>query len=331
MNMTPITVPVLFMVFNRPEKTQKVFNSIRKVRPTKLYVAIDAPREGRCDDVINNNKVKEIVHKVDWPCETHYLEHEKNLGCSKAGITAWNWLFEHEDCMIFIEDDGLGNESAFYFVQEMIERYKDDKRIAYVGAVNYGMYNGNATYYISRLPSATYFMGVWKRTHELYEYEIESFPKVYKAKEFRSHFNNWYEYLIECNACQNYLDSIKRGNRLNTYDVQMIYLSYKYDMYSIYPNINMVSNIGLDSGSNNQLSEHDPMYKKLAFRERFQLNEILHPKELIVNTEFESKFYKLRRLYGVSPIRRILSYLKTKWMQMLIRRFFYRNKFYYAC
>ena len=36
--------PVLFMVFNRPEKTQQVFNAIKIAKPKKFYVAADAPR-----------------------------------------------------------------------------------------------------------------------------------------------------------------------------------------------------------------------------------------------------------------------------------------------
>lgn len=306
----PITTPVLFMVFNRPEKTQQVFDSIRKVRPTKLYVAVDAPREGRQDDVENSNKVKAIVHNVDWPCEVHYLEHEKNLGCSKAGITAWNWLFEHEDRMIFIEDDGLGNESAFYFVQEMLERYKDDKRIAYVGAVNYGMTYGDASYFASRMPAATYFMGVWKRTHDLYEYGIESFPKMRWKWSFMKHFNTICEYIIECCSCASYIKSIKKGKRLNTYDVQMIYLSYKHNMYSIYPNINMVSNIGLDGGANNHVSKDDPMYKKLAERPRFELDTI-SCSDIEINKKFEKRFYITRRIRNGSPLMHALREIKS--------------------
>ena len=311
----PITTPVLFMVFNRPEKTQQVFDSIRKVRPTKLYVAIDAPREGRLDDVENSNKVKAIVHNVDWSCEVHYLEHEKNLGCSKAGITAWNWLFEHEDRMIFIEDDGLGNESAFYFVQEMLERYKDDNRIAYVGAVNYGMTYGDASYFASRMPAATYFMGVWKRTHDLYEYEIESFPKTRWKWSFMKNFNSLSEYIIECSGCQKYLNSIKAGKRLQTYDIQMIYLSYKYNMYSIYPNTNMVSNIGLDGGANNHVSKDDPMYQRVAERPKKELENICHPEELIAEKSYEKRFYKHRRLYGASSLRRVLSSVLPSWLK----------------
>ena len=81
--------PVLLLCFNRPEQTRQVFETIRSVKPQKLYVAVDAPREGRADDVENSKKVKEIVTNVDWECETHYLFQEKNLGCSKSGVTAW--------------------------------------------------------------------------------------------------------------------------------------------------------------------------------------------------------------------------------------------------
>lgn len=319
----PITTPVLFMVFNRPEKTQQVFDSIRKVRPTKLYVAVDAPREGRQDDVESSNKVKAIVHNVDWPCEVHYLEHEKNLGCSKAGITAWNWLFEHEDRMIFIEDDGLGNESAFYFVQEMLERYKDDERIAYVGGVNYGPKYGDASYFFSRQPSATYFMGTWKRVMEKYEYDIESFPSVRWTSRFMSHFNNIGEYIIESRGFSKYIKSIKEGNRFNTYDRQMIYLSYKYDMYSIYPNINMVSNIGLDGGANNHVDINDPFYKEYGNRARLNLDTIIHPKCVSVNKQFELSFYRKRNLYGVSILHATLRALQPQWlfnMRQLLKR-----------
>lgn len=62
MNNKPLTTPVLLLAFNRPELTKQVFEQIRKVRPTKLYVAVDAPRDGRSDDVQNCNKVKEIVN-----------------------------------------------------------------------------------------------------------------------------------------------------------------------------------------------------------------------------------------------------------------------------
>jgi len=36
---------VLFLLFNRPDTTSKVFEKIRQIKPQRLYVASDGPRE----------------------------------------------------------------------------------------------------------------------------------------------------------------------------------------------------------------------------------------------------------------------------------------------
>ena len=305
------------MCFNRPDNTRRIFESIRAVRPQKLYVAIDGPRPNRNDDAEKREEVIRIVKNVDWDCETHYLIHEKNLGCSLSGVTAWRWFFEHEDRMLFIEDDGLGNESAFNFVQEMLEKYANDERIAYVGGVNYGPTYGDASYFFSRMPAATYFMGTWKRVFEKYEYEIETFNSVRWKQSFMKNFNTVGEYIIECAGFKDYLDSIKQGKRLNTYDCQMIYLSYKYNMYSIYPNVNMVSNIGLDGGANNHVSVESDFYKEYANRKREDLIQIEHPYSFMVDKIFEKKFYLKRRLFGESMYTRVLRTIEPKWVRKI--------------
>ena len=290
--------PVLFLAFNRPKQTARVFEIIRKAQPSKLYVAVDAPREGRADDVENNKAVKSIVENVDWPCETHYLYQEKNLGCSKSGVTAWNWVMERENRMIFIEDDGLGTLDAFLFIQEMLEKYKDDNRIAYVGAVNYGPKYGDASYFFSREPSATYFMGTWKRVIDLYDYELDSWRKEISPSIIKKNSLTHKEYFIRKRIFDKYVSSIKSGKRDNTYDVQMTYLCYVHNMWSVYPNVNMVSNIGLDGGANNACNVNSTFYKEYANRATQPLRQLTHPKEVSVNEDFEKKFFNIRVLHN---------------------------------
>lgn len=320
--MNQLETPILFLAFNRPAQTSRVFESIRAVRPKRLYIAIDGPRIGRADDITNREEVLSIVKNIDWPCKAKYLIHEENKGCSLSGYLAWKWFFDYEDHMIFIEDDGLGNESAFRFMEDMLERYADDSRIAYVGGVNYGLKFGNASYFFSRPPAATYFMGTWKRVFEKYEYEVESFRKNRFSLKFIKHFNTITEYLVITSSINQYLESILKGNRLSTYDQQMIYLSYKYDMYSIYPNVNMVSNIGLDEGANNHYSKDDPFYIEYGNRQRKDLDTLVHPSNFMIDRKFEKIFFKKRCLYNKpwfgnwirvnmpSSIRYSLSYLK---------------------
>lgn len=40
-------VPILFLIFNRPGTTRKVFAEIRKVKPRQLFIAADGPRKGQ--------------------------------------------------------------------------------------------------------------------------------------------------------------------------------------------------------------------------------------------------------------------------------------------
>ena len=45
-----ITTPVLFLIFNRPDATQRVFDAIREAKPAKLLVAADGPRANKPED-----------------------------------------------------------------------------------------------------------------------------------------------------------------------------------------------------------------------------------------------------------------------------------------
>lgn len=327
-NLKSLSTPVLFLAFNRPEKTERVFNSIRAVRPQKLYVAVDGPRAGREDDLINSDLVKAIVKNVDWPCEVHYLFHEKNLGCSLSGYTAWKWIMESEDRMIFVEDDGLGSSDAFYFIEEMLERYKDNPRVVYVGAVNYGPKYGEASYFYSRIPSATYFMGTWKRVIEDYEYLMESFKDTRNSNSFKSSFVNWQERKVYMQLFDSYVRSTQKGPKQNTYDIQMSYLSFKNKAFCIYPNVNLAANIGLDGGANNSCPTDSEFYKEYGNRQVGNLGQIVFNDNISYDPDFEISFFKKRVLYLKPWYRAVLkSYLYqhfgniyNKWLKKYRRR-----------
>ena len=86
--------PVLFLIFNRPDTTERVFEEIRKARPPRLYVAADGPRASRPGEKEICEKTRAIVGNVDWPCEVKTLFRDVNLGCghavSQASLIATN-------------------------------------------------------------------------------------------------------------------------------------------------------------------------------------------------------------------------------------------------
>jgi len=309
-----ITTPILLLVFNRPEKTKRVFDVIKNVQPKKLYIAADAPRSHVSSDADNCSSVRAIVSQIDWDCDAKFLFHKKNLGCSLAGKTAWDWFFDQEEEMIFIEDDGLVSVSFFAFCQEMLEIYRNDTQIAYIGGVNYGPKYGNSSYFFSRLPAATYCMATWKRVYDLYDYRMESYKSIRGMDSFRNKFSNKFEFDFFSEKFDSYV--INGGN---TYDIQMIYLVYKYEMYSIVPNINLASNIGLDSGANNNLAPDSARAIKLGNRPRFELTKIVHPDLVELDHKFDMEYFRVRVLYGESWTSAIFRFYICKYLRPAYR------------
>src|SRR5262245_12249135 len=86
-----LSVPVVFIIFNRPDLTARVFETIRAARPGRLFVIADGPRSPGERDLCD--ETRQIVESVDWPCEVRRTYSETNLGCRIRMASALNWVF----------------------------------------------------------------------------------------------------------------------------------------------------------------------------------------------------------------------------------------------
>lgn len=143
---------VLFLVFNRPETTARVFAAIREARPPRLYVAADGPRPDRPTELANCARVREIALAVDWPCEVQTLLRETNLGCRRAVEEALDWFFTREQMGIVLEDDCLPSQSFFRFCEQLLVRQRDNSRLFSISGSNFqgGHLRGDFSYYFSK-------------------------------------------------------------------------------------------------------------------------------------------------------------------------------------
>lgn len=115
-----LTTPILFLIFNRPDTTQRVFNEIRRAKPAKLFLAADGPQPDRYGENEKCKKARRIIDKgVDWDCEVHKLYRNENLGCKIAVSSAINWFFENVEEGIILEYDYLPHLSFFRFCEKM--------------------------------------------------------------------------------------------------------------------------------------------------------------------------------------------------------------------
>ena len=132
-----VEVSVLIQFFNRPQMLKKVFEQVKKARPSKLFLYQDGPREGRQGDVENIQACRAVVEAIEWECEVHKLYQEKNLGCDPSGYMSRKWAFSLTDKCIILEDDVLVSISFFRFAKELLDRYENDERITMIAGMNH--------------------------------------------------------------------------------------------------------------------------------------------------------------------------------------------------
>ena len=130
--MTP-SVPVIFAIFNRPDTTRRVFETIRAAKPTKLLVVADGPRVNRPGEDEKCAATRAIIDEIDWDCEVQTNFSETNMGCRLRVSSGITWAFELVDKAIILEDDTVPSASFFAYCAELLDRYESDERVMTVG------------------------------------------------------------------------------------------------------------------------------------------------------------------------------------------------------
>ena len=241
--MKQMNAPILLIAFNRPETTQKVFNAIKKVKPQKLYFAVDAPRETHQEDERNVEMVKEIIEQVDWACEVKKRFAEINQGCGPGPYNAISWVFESEDRAIILEDDCVPAVSFFGYCDELLERYKNDTRIWLISGNNYNeeAVTTKHSYFFSRY-GHSWGWATWRRCWQYMDLTMSKWPLLIEQDLFKSAFRT----AKEARFFQKKLDDIYRNesSRNHIWDYQFMLTLKSNDALTIVPKKNLVSNIG---------------------------------------------------------------------------------------
>ena len=305
---TTFETPVLFLVFNRPENTRRVFEAIRRRKPRHLFVAADGPRPGREEDVEACRSTREVIDSVDWDCEVKTLFRDANLGCRKAVQGALDWFFGQVEEGIILEDDTLPADRFFDYCAAMLERYRDDEGIFSVNGCNFGYHSPDG-----RAAQTAYFFmwgwASWRRSNELTrriweEYESRADLTLDRKVIRRLRTMSIWDDSLWLAYWQQIFESTARGV-FNTWDYQWVYTALHEGRWCIRPAENLVINIGFDknattthdSGIDLAMLKHGPevpgeLGEVIQKRDRIYENEFMAPIWRRYNVKANSRLYR---------------------------------------
>jgi hypothetical protein len=316
-----LNTPVLFLIFNRPDTTAKVFEAIRQAKPKQLFIAADGPRVNRPEDAEKCRQVQEIALKIDWDCEVKTLFRKINLGCGVAPASAITWFFEHVEQGIILEDDCLPNQDFFRFCEELLDYYQHNERIMHISGNNFqnGKRRGSASYYFSKY-SHNWGWATWRRAWKFYDFEIGGYNDFKEKRKIKEVVHS----LSEEKYWMSIFEELKGGKR-DIWDWQWLFSIWAREGVSIIPNVNLVDNIGFNEDATH--TTHRRSFPEMSLEALD--SSLVHPSKISINVKadiftFKTLFYSSTSL--VNHIRNFcyknLSTVQVEKLRTLRRRIF---------
>ena len=314
-----LDTPLLFLVYNRPSITNRVFSEIRNVRPKKLYLAADGPKD--IYDKNNTDKTRAIIDNIDWKCNVKKLYRDQNLGCKNSVKNAIDWFFNEEDYGIILEDDCYPNKSTFKFFNDLLIQYSSSNKIMHISGVNYQRkpLKINSSYYFSSIANINGW-ATWRETWLIYDDIFDKFEDFKK--------NNKIKKIFTQKIVQNYWMEVFERNYKgedSSWSWPYLFSLFNNEGLAINQSINLISNIGYGSQAVHTKNPRDKLANLPVFNIEFPL---IHPKDLkpnyIADYETNKIFYKITIFnYGIKKILkkiRVFSIVKSLY-NSIIKKF----------
>jgi len=278
--------PIVLFNFNRPKLTRQIFEVVRKIKPTRLFLIADGPRQSWPEDERLCAEVRAIFDEIDWECEVWRDYSDTNLGCSKRIFTGLDWVFENAEEAIILEDDCLPSLSFFPYCEELLARYRNDHRVSLISGTNFDYTRAtpnNESYFFSRY-GGTWGWASWRRTWQQVDQTMSWWDSKVAQKMLIKLFpepnewKHWYRLFQE----------IYSGTIKNEWDYQLLLSCFRYSQCRAVPRINLISNIGFGGDATHCIDEYSALNSINKDELEFPL---IHPLDVTIDERVEHEIY----------------------------------------
>lgn len=280
-------VPILLIIYNRTEETHNLFQIVRKIAPSQLYVAADGPNNNYWDDYRKCLRTRCVI-KPEWKCEQHNLFCDEHLGKTQMTYQAINWFFENVSEGIILFDDTLPHPDFFYFCEQLLEKYRDNEDVMHIAGSNFlkKHIDKKNSYYFSAY-SYLWGFATWKRAWESFDLSMQNTSE----EEFAANVSLYIKKKKVKKRWIRIFNILKKHN-LDYWEFQYNFHIWKKSGFCITPNNNLIKNVGFSNGKRKI---------RRLMRGTKPILPLTHPEGIRLNREADKKAY--RKVYKRATFR----------------------------
>lgn len=263
-----------------------MLEALREAKPKQLFVVADGPRSSHPEDQDLCQQTRALIDEmVDWDCEVHRDFSQENLGCGMRPHTGINWAFQHVEQAIILEDDCVPDPSFFPYCEELLTRYANDERVMHISGTTYTSEEKSISesYFFSNFP-ACWGWATWKRAWNHYSFRAEGWESLRETDWIQSIIG---EPLVEASWAKQFDKAVANDGSYASWDYQWGYSCWAKSGLSIFPRVNLISNVGFGELATHMHGNDDPLGHLPTFEIESPLS---HPTEVRVNTVEEHKY-----------------------------------------
>ncbi len=290
--MSGFDIPVVLFFYKRSYTALQVLNRIAQVRPRRLYLISDGPRNNEERSLIEECR-KTIEERIDWDCQVIKNYASSNRGVyDRIGLGA-RWVFSQEQKAIFLEDDNLPELTFFEYCRQLLDRYENDTRILWICGTNYlekyEPKDGSSYVFTKHLLPCGWASWSHKFLH-FYDGDLNHLEDDYIRHRVRYEYENRALYKQQIYSINRTKRKMQLGQPIS-WDFQMAFSIRIHGLYGIAPKYNQIKNIGVDKMSTHGgTSYRNVMTRRFCGMDSFPLEfPLSHPKVLLTDVEFEKR------------------------------------------
>lgn len=303
-----LNTPVVAIVFNRPRETARLLKSLAQIKPGLLFVIGDGPRTGKPADSENVKEVRALFHKLPWNCEVRADWSDTNMGCHRRVSSGLTWVFSNVPEAIILEDDCIPDQTFFPFCEELLVRFRDDRRVASICGTNYLPHAspaGDPSYYFSNY-NLFWGWATWKRAWDLYDDSMGFMQSPHFTARLRQITGSrrgvfYWKWILQ----------LVREGRRSSWGFRWLLSMWRQNGLCIFPSTSLVENVGLGGNATHTANSAYSLQpcRPMTF-------PLIHPTDVFAHPaydlELENSFYS-------RSFRQRLKWLLVK-LQVYVRR-----------
>jgi hypothetical protein len=236
--------PIIILAYNRPlylERTLTALKNNNEAAQSDLYIYCDGPKANSDEkDIALIRQVRELANAQQW-CRNVYVKNaEVNKGLSRSVVDGVTEVINKYGKIIVLEDDIVVAPFFLKYMNEALDKYENEERVATISGYNYPIGNlikDRETFFLKAFSS--WGWGTWQRAWKLYQ------DDAWKLLQQLEKDNYWKEFNFE--NTHRYIRMLKMtiAGKIDSWAIRWYATIFLNNKVTLFPVNSLVKNIGM--------------------------------------------------------------------------------------